>query len=80
MHAMTRNEEQFVQLARYVEDIAWSDRDWETKYDMIFNENVSMRMYKLVNFHPYDPDTSYQEDVEAFVRQAMEKASEFDVD
>jgi len=73
---MIRNEQIFIKLADYVKTIAESDEDWEAKYDKIFNDDVSSRMYKLVHFHPYDPDASYQEDVEAFVHQAQEKANE----
>lgn len=40
-----------------------SDLEWEKKYDMIFSEEIS-RKFQL-NY--YDPDTSYREDVMAFM-------------
>lgn len=40
-----------------------SDLSWEDKYDMIFSEEIS-RNFSL---DYYDPDTSYQEDVMAFM-------------
>lgn len=52
--------------------IVASDLEWEDKYDMIFSDEVS----KKVRFDYYNPDTSYQEDVEAFVygfEEYMEK-------
>lgn len=52
--------------------IVASDLEWEDKYDMIFSDDVS----KKVRFDYYDPDTSYQEDVEAFMygfEEYMEK-------
>lgn len=41
--------------------------DWELKYDLIFNENVSRRVFSLTQLDYYDPDTTYQEDVTAFM-------------
>lgn len=37
--------------------------DWDDKYDLIFSEEISQKF----NFDYYDPDTSYKEDVEAFI-------------
>lgn len=40
----------------------------EAKYDFIFSESISDELYKIVpKFEYYDPDTSYEEDVDAFV-------------
>lgn len=44
---------------------------WATAYGLIFSKACSQRAYALfktlnVDFDYYDPDTSYQEDVEAF--------------
>jgi ATP:corrinoid adenosyltransferase len=40
------------------------DLEAEEKYDMIFSDEISRK----VNFDYYDPDTSYEEDVAAFMR------------
>jgi hypothetical protein len=40
-----------------------SDLEWEEKYDMIFSEEVSRKF----SLSYYDPDTSYEEDVMAFM-------------
>jgi hypothetical protein len=40
-----------------------SDLEWEEKYDMIFSEEVSRKF----SLDYYDPDTSYEEDVMAFM-------------
>jgi len=40
------------------------DLDDEEKYDMIFSDEISRK----VSFDYYDPDTSYEEDVAAFMR------------
>lgn len=48
------------------------DRDpWAAAYGLVFSKTCSQRAYTLfkelnVNFDYYDPDTSYEEDVEAF--------------
>lgn len=48
------------------------DRDpWAIAYGLVFSKNCSQRAHALfkqlnVDFDYYDPDTSYEEDVEAF--------------
>jgi len=37
--------------------------DWSEKYDLIFSDKISKKVY----FEYYDPDTSYEEDVTAFM-------------
>ncbi len=44
-----------------------SDLSWEDKYDFIFSENISMKVFDNINLEYYDPDTSYEEDVRAFM-------------
>ena len=41
-----------------------SSLSWEAKYDLIFSDKIS----KKVSFSWYDPDTSYEEDVTAFIQ------------
>ncbi len=40
--------------------------EWEEKYDMIFCDKISTRVYDLFDW--YDPDTTYEEDVTSFMR------------
>lgn len=39
--------------------------DWEEKYDLILSDKISMRVNHLFNYA--DPDTTYEEDVTAFM-------------
>ena len=54
------------------------DEGWSRRYNIVFSENISKRAVLLYNnlseskFDYYDPDTSYQEDVEAFVKAITE--------
>lgn len=48
--------------------------EWEEKYDMIFCDKISTRVYHL--FYWYDPDTSYEEDVTYFMRAFNEYVEE----
>jgi len=41
------------------------DLEASEKYDMIFNDNVSRKVYHLFDWA--DPDTTYEEDVAAFM-------------
>lgn len=44
-----------------------SDLPWETKYDLIFSKRISRRVFSLINLDYYDPDSSYEDDVRAFM-------------
>ena len=57
------NYQQQVEIYQRAKRIIASDLEWEDKYDMIFSDEIS----KKVNFNWYDPDTSYEEDVLAFM-------------
>lgn len=46
---------------------------WEVKYDEVFSDNISHQVFKLVDLDYYDPDSSYQEDVTAFVEAFKDK-------
>lgn len=51
--------------------------DWEITYDKIFSENISRKVLNLVDLDYCDPDTSYEDDVKAFVsafQEYMEKS------
>lgn len=54
---------ELVNIKQRIHRIINSELEWVDKYDMIFSDEISM------NFHLdyYDPDTSYEEDVLAWV-------------
>ena len=74
MHEKLR---EFVALAREADRISKSDASWETKYEIVFSEEISLRMEDL-GFNWDDPDTSYELDVLAFCHAAMEKADDIE--
>lgn len=76
---MYKRQREFIQLAYEVDRICDSMASWETKYDMVFSDEVSIRMHELVTFDYYDPDTTYEEDVRAFRNAVMEKARELEI-
>ena len=43
--------------------VVTSDLEWQDKYDMIFSDGIS----SMFSLDYYDPDTSYEEDVMAFM-------------
>ena len=45
------------------------EESWKDLYDFIFSEDISKKIYEAFpDFHYYDPDTTYEEDVLAFIR------------
>lgn len=65
----------FIQTTiRVANETAPNDCDsWKLAYDLVFSKNCSQRAYALlkdlnINFDYYDPDASYEDDVEAFAR------------
>ena len=48
------------------ESIIKSDMSWEEKYELIFSPEISQKVFEIVRFDYYDPDTTYEEDVMAF--------------
>ncbi len=65
--------EELRDLQIQVNEIFNSEVSWEVKYDLIFSEQISQRVFTLIKLDYYDPDTSYQEDVTAFVNAFNEK-------
>ncbi len=56
-------------LIAQAESIFNSDLDWETKYDQIFGMKIARKILDAgYSFDYYDPDTTYQEDVTAYMR------------
>lgn len=68
---------EFLRIAESAIRISNSGANWNTKYDLIFSEDVTARIHTL-GFYPdyYDPDTSYEEDVKAFISALEEKVRE----
>jgi len=58
----------------------WDHEDptvWPKLYDKIFSEDVSRKIWKMFpDFDYYDPDSSYYEDVRAFVSSFVDYAKE----
>lgn len=44
-----------------------TEEDWKIIYDEIFSKHICHRALELYKFEWYDPDTSYEEDVRAFM-------------
>lgn len=74
--------EQLLDLIKICEVVAESKTSWETKYDIIFSQSVSLKIYNLVRvcdfkFDYRDPDTSYEEDVMYFVNALRDMRSKY---
>lgn len=54
-------------------EIFESELPWETKYDLIFSERISRAIHNMISLDYYDPDTSYEEDVKAFIYAIKDK-------
>lgn len=48
----------------YIVDLNLS---WELKYNLIFSDEISSRVFELIDLDYYDPDSTYEADVLAFV-------------
>lgn len=45
-----------------------SEEDWEALYNFVFSDRISLRICEILpGFEWFDPDTTYQEDVCAFI-------------
>ena len=66
----------YLALADQVFQIANSNASAETKYDLIFSDDLSRTLRQMFPLEYYDPDTSYEEDVTAFVRALREKCDD----
>lgn len=53
--------------------------DWSSKFDRIFNKHVSKKLYQMLDLDYYDPDTSHEEDVKAFVQAVEERLQHLSV-
>jgi len=52
-----------IDLNSEAHEIINSDLSWNAKYDLIFSDDMSMK----IELDYYDPDTSYEEDALAWV-------------
>ena len=67
----------FLTLAKMAVDIAGSDASWETKYDLVFSDEISKCIRETgISLDYCDPDTSYEEDVLAYVNAVKVKAED----
>lgn len=67
----------YLHLYRIADAVFESDISWETKYDLIFSQELSVPMTELGNLDWYDLDSSYQDDVRAFMSAARYRAEEY---
>lgn len=70
---------QFLALCEKTMKIFESDTSWEVKYRLIFAISGEMRALDNRKFSPEycDPDTSYEEDVRAYVRALKELMTDY---
>lgn len=74
---------QLVVLLDRAEQIRASAATDEEQYDLIFCESLSRKVFKLFNelgssLDYYDPDTTYEEDMDAFINAFREKMERFE--
>lgn len=68
----------FVELAEMAQTISKTGADPEVIYGLIFSPEISRKTFALdPGFSYYDPDASYEEDVEAFVSAVTARAESF---
>ena len=68
----------YLRLAREVIQIAAGDSSAELKYNLIFSSNYSQRLHGIMPLDYYDPDTSYEDDVEAYVRALKDRCEDLE--
>lgn len=57
-----------LKLHRKANEIYNNDRfSWEKKFDKIFSDKISVKINSLIRLDYYDPDTTYEEDVSAYI-------------
>jgi len=66
----------YLAIADQVFQIAASDAAAETKYELIFSEEGSLALGRIFQLDYYDPDTSYEEDIQAYVAALHAKCAE----
>lgn len=66
----------FLELARNIMKIYGSEASGKTKYSLIFSINKEIAEMDM-SFDWFDPDSSYEEDVYAYVQALEEKVEEY---
>ncbi len=72
----TMNIELLKELHRQATKVHQSDLTPEQKYDFIFSESISRKVFAECRMDYYDPDSSHEEDVQAFMNAFDEKMEE----
>jgi hypothetical protein len=67
------NLEELKSLYEIAKKVVESTATWEVKFDLIFSKDLSAKVFSLTKIEYYDPDTSYEEDVMAFMQAFDEK-------
>ena len=67
----------YLRLAEEVFQIAESEVPAKTKYKLIFSKDLSQSLGQLFPLDYYDPDTSYEDDIQAYVTALHEQCAEF---
>lgn len=68
-----------LEIANYVYDNAYNftEDEWENVYDIIFGDKVcDVVVDAIPNFDWFDPDTTYKEDVLAFIQAFLDTAKD----
>ena len=65
----------YLAIADQVFQIADSEAAAEIKYELIFSEDLNRALSQIFRLDYYDPDTSYEEDVQAYVSALREKCA-----
>ena len=67
----------YLRLAEEVFMVAKSEVPAKTKYELIFSDELCRSLDQLFPLDYYDPDTSYEDDIAAYVTALHEKCAEF---
>lgn len=58
----------------------WTDDDWKRLYHFVFSDKISGVVYEIIpDFDWYYPDTTYQEDVCAFINAFLREMDELKI-
>lgn len=66
-----------IELSQMATSIVASEASWETKYEIIFNDISNAVEEADSRIEYYDPDSSYEDDVRAFVSALSDRANEY---
>lgn len=53
--------------------------DWEEKYDLIFSDKISKKIGSIIHISYCDPDTTYEEDLKAYMDALNSKVETLDL-